>query len=44
VAEVFELLRPAARSLPRAVLTMIPEAWKNDAAMDPARRALVTER
>jgi len=37
--EVLELLHLAGRSLPHAVLMMIPEAWENDAAMDPARRA-----
>ena len=29
----------AGRSLPHAVLMMIPEAWENHAEMDPARRA-----
>ncbi len=37
--EVLELLCLAGRSLPHAVLMMIPEAWENDPAMDPARRA-----
>ncbi|MFX0538726.1 glutamate synthase large subunit [Ornithinimicrobium sp. Y1847] len=37
--EVLELLHLAGRSLPHAVLMMIPEAWENDASMDPARRA-----
>jgi len=37
--EVLELLHMAGRSLPHAVLMMIPEAWENDAGMDPARRA-----
>ncbi|HEX5495369.1 MAG TPA: glutamate synthase large subunit [Mycobacteriales bacterium] len=37
--EVLELLRLAGRSLPHAVLMMIPEAWQNHAEMDPARRA-----
>ena len=37
--EVLELLHLAGRSLPHAVLTMIPEAWENDTLMDPARRA-----
>ncbi|HLL67681.1 MAG TPA: glutamate synthase large subunit [Micromonosporaceae bacterium] len=37
--EVLELLHLAGRSLPHAVLMMIPEAWENDALMDPARRA-----
>jgi len=36
---VLELLHLSGRSLPHAVLMMIPEAWENDAAMDPARRA-----
>src|SRR5215475_3103307 len=37
--EVLELLHLAGRSLPHAVLMMIPEAWENDLSMDPARRA-----
>jgi glutamate synthase (NADPH/NADH) large chain len=37
--EVLELLHLAGRSLPHAVLMMIPEAWENDARMDPLRRA-----
>ena len=37
--EVLELLHLGGRSLPHAVLMMIPEAWQNNAAMDPARRA-----
>ena len=37
--EVLELLHLAGRSLPHAVLMMIPEAWENDPTMDPARRA-----
>ena len=40
--EVLELLHLAGRSLPHAVLMMIPEAWENDPAMDPARRARST--
>ncbi|MFN2518618.1 MAG: glutamate synthase large subunit [Jatrophihabitantaceae bacterium] len=36
--EVLELLHLGGRSLPHAVLMMIPEAWENNAAMDPARR------
>ncbi|MDT5034611.1 MAG: glutamate synthase large chain, partial [Actinoplanes sp.] len=36
---VLELLHLSGRSLPHAVLMMIPEAWENDTAMDPARRA-----
>jgi glutamate synthase (NADPH/NADH) large chain len=37
--EVLELLHLAGRSLPHAVLMMIPEAWENHAEMDEARRA-----
>ncbi len=37
--EVLELLHLAGRSLPHAVLMMIPEAWENDYGMEPARRA-----
>jgi glutamate synthase (NADPH/NADH) large chain len=37
--EVLELLHLAGRSLPHALLMMIPEAWENEASMDPARRA-----
>ena len=37
--EVLELLHLGGRSLPHAVMMMIPEAWENDASMDPARRA-----
>ncbi|MBI1352412.1 MAG: glutamate synthase large subunit [Actinomycetales bacterium] len=37
--EVLELLHLAGRPLPHAVLMMIPEAWENNPAMDPARRA-----
>ncbi|MBK8469132.1 MAG: glutamate synthase large subunit [Candidatus Phosphoribacter sp.] len=37
--EVLELLHLSGRSLPHAVLMMIPEAWENHADMDPARRA-----
>jgi glutamate synthase (NADPH/NADH) large chain len=36
--EVLELLHLAGRSLPHAVLMMIPEAWENATDMDPARR------
>jgi glutamate synthase (NADPH/NADH) large chain len=35
--EVLELLHLAGRSLPHAVLMMIPEAWENDPEMDPGR-------
>src|SRR5881397_1616628 len=37
--EVLELLHLGGRSLPHAVLMMIPEAWENHAEMDPARQA-----
>ncbi len=37
--EVLELLHLGGRSLPHAVLMMIPEAWENHAEMDPARKA-----
>jgi glutamate synthase (NADPH) large chain len=37
--EVLELLHLGGRSLPHAVLMMIPEAWENHVQMDPARRA-----
>jgi len=37
--EVVELLHLAGRSLPHAILMMIPEAWQNNPEMDPARRA-----
>jgi glutamate synthase (NADPH/NADH) large chain len=36
--EVVELLHLGGRSLPHAMLMMIPEAWENNAAMDAARR------
>ena len=36
--EVLELLHLGGRSLPHAVLMMIPEAWENATYMDPARR------
>ncbi|HUY64113.1 MAG TPA: glutamate synthase large subunit [Acidimicrobiales bacterium] len=36
--EVLELLHLGGRSLPHAVLMMIPEAWENHGAMDPERR------
>ena len=38
--QVLELLHLGGRSLPHAVMLMIPEAWENNTAMDPARRAL----
>ncbi|HSS68256.1 MAG TPA: glutamate synthase large subunit [Nocardioidaceae bacterium] len=37
--EVLELLHLGGRSLPHAVLMMIPEAWENHAEMSRARRA-----
>jgi glutamate synthase (NADPH/NADH) large chain len=37
--EVLELLHLAGRSLPHAVLMMIPEAWQNHTEMDAARKA-----
>ena len=37
--EVLELLHLGGRSLPHAVLMMIPEAWERNEDMDPARRA-----
>ena len=37
--EVLELIHLGGRSLPHAVLMMIPEAWENHTEMDPARRA-----
>ncbi|XP_065868059.1 glutamate synthase 1 [NADH], chloroplastic isoform X1 [Euphorbia lathyris] len=37
---VLELLVRAGRSLPEAMMMMIPEAWQNDKNMDPQRKAL----
>jgi glutamate synthase (NADPH/NADH) large chain len=37
--EVLELLHLGGRSLPHAVLMMIPEAWENNAILDPKRKA-----
>ena len=37
--EVLELLHLAGRSIPHALLMMIPEAWENHATMDPQKRA-----
>ncbi|MEU0093416.1 glutamate synthase large subunit [Kribbella sp. NPDC006257] len=37
--EVLELLHLGGRSLPHAMLMMIPEAWENATTMDPKRRA-----
>ncbi|XP_039044582.1 glutamate synthase 1 [NADH], chloroplastic-like isoform X3 [Hibiscus syriacus] len=37
---VLELLVRAGRSLPEAIMMMIPEAWQNDKNMDPHRKSL----
>jgi glutamate synthase (NADPH/NADH) large chain len=37
--ESLELLHLGGRSLPHAVLMMIPEAWENNPSMEPSRRA-----
>ena len=37
--EVLELLHLAGRSLPHALLMMIPEAWENNDRMEPRKRA-----
>ncbi|WP_396133164.1 glutamate synthase large subunit [Agromyces sp. 3263] len=37
--EVVELLTLSGRSLPHAVMMMVPEAWENQTEIDPARRA-----
>jgi glutamate synthase (NADPH/NADH) large chain len=37
--EVLELMHLGGRSLPHAVLMMIPEAWENHTTMDPARKS-----
>ncbi|MDX6308214.1 MAG: glutamate synthase large chain [Nocardioidaceae bacterium] len=37
--EVLELLHLSGRSLPHAMLMMIPEAWENNAELKPERRA-----
>lgn len=37
--EVAELLMLSGRTLPQAIMMMIPEAWENNPAMDPDRRA-----
>lgn len=37
---VLELLVRAGRSLPEAIMMMIPEAWQNDKNMDSDRKAL----
>ena len=36
---VLELLVLAGRSLPHAIMMMVPEAWSGDPAMDPEKRA-----
>ena len=38
-SEVLELIHLGGRSLPHAVLMMIPEAWENNPSMNPKRRA-----
>ncbi|WP_062073288.1 glutamate synthase large subunit [Demequina sediminicola] len=37
--DALELLHLSGRSMPHAVLMMMPEAWQNNDEMDPARRA-----
>ena len=37
--EVVELLTLGGRSLPHAIMMMVPEAWENQTDIDPARRA-----
>ncbi|MEO5921717.1 MAG: glutamate synthase subunit alpha, partial [Pseudolysinimonas sp.] len=37
--EVVELLTLGGRSLPHAIMMMVPEAWENQADIDPTRRA-----
>jgi len=37
--EVVELLTLSGRSLPHAVMMMVPEAWENQTEIDPTRRA-----
>ncbi len=37
--EVVELLTLAGRSLPHAIMMMVPEAWENQPNMEPARRS-----
>jgi glutamate synthase (NADPH/NADH) large chain len=37
--EVVELLTLAGRSLPHAIMMMVPEAWENQADFDPTHRA-----
>ncbi|MDN4615442.1 glutamate synthase large subunit [Leifsonia sp. F6_8S_P_1B] len=37
--EVVELISLSGRSLPHAVMMMVPEAWENQTEIDPARRS-----
>ncbi|MGK2854046.1 MAG: glutamate synthase large subunit [Microbacteriaceae bacterium] len=37
--EVLELLALSGRSLPHAMMMMVPEAWENQTEIDPAKRA-----
>ncbi|MGN6503818.1 MAG: glutamate synthase large subunit, partial [Pseudolysinimonas sp.] len=37
--EVVELLALGGRSLPHAIMMMVPEAWENQSDIDPARKA-----
>src|SRR5690606_15021209 len=37
--EVVELLNLGGRSLPHAMMMMVPEAWENQTDLDPTRRA-----
>ncbi|HWH26105.1 MAG TPA: glutamate synthase large subunit [Pseudolysinimonas sp.] len=37
--EVAELLQLSGRSLPHSIMMMVPEAWENQADLDPSRRA-----
>ena len=39
--EVLELLHLGGRSVPHAVMLMVPEAWENVPSMDPKRRAFL---
>ncbi|WVZ99539.1 hypothetical protein U9M48_044817, partial [Paspalum notatum var. saurae] len=40
IDNVLELLARSGRSMPEAVMMMIPEAWQNDVNMDPDKKAL----
>ncbi|KAF0926247.1 hypothetical protein E2562_022075 [Oryza meyeriana var. granulata] len=40
IDNVLELLIQSGRSVPEAVMMMIPEAWQNNVNMDPERKAL----